>query len=125
MNGLAFKTEKIFDDISKLDCIKPYLLVGGTALSLQLNHRASEDLDFMRWRSFKNEKMEVEWYSIEKQLVQVGEVQRREILDIDHVEFQVSNVKFSFYACNKYSPVKSLIDFHNNIRLSDTQGIMS
>ena len=32
MEGLAFKTSRLFDAVSKLDCIKPYILVGGTAL---------------------------------------------------------------------------------------------
>ena len=59
MDGLALKTEKLFDSVSKLDCLKPYVLAGGTALSLQLNHRQSEDLDFMKWRTTKSEKMEV------------------------------------------------------------------
>ena len=53
--------------VSKLDCIKSYLLVGGTALSLQMGTRQSEDLDFMKWRTSKTEKMEVAWYQIEKQ----------------------------------------------------------
>ena len=44
-----------------------YLLVGGTALSLQMGTRQSEDLDFMKWRTSKTEKMEVAWYQIEKQ----------------------------------------------------------
>lgn len=125
MNGLALKTEKLFDEVSKLDCLKPYLLAGGTALSLQLNHRQSEDLDFMKWRTSKNEKMEVDWFNIEKQLSSVGKIQKRDLLDIDHVEFYVDDVKFSFYACDKYSPVKSPVDFHNNIRLSDIDGIMA
>lgn len=40
------------------------LLVGGTALSLQIGTRQSEDLDFMRWRVSKTEKMEVAWYQM-------------------------------------------------------------
>lgn len=96
MDGLALKTEKLFDSVSKLDCLKPYVLAGGTALSLQLNHRQSEDLDFMKWRTTKSEKMEVDWYNIEKQLSSIGNVQKRDLLDIDHVEFYVSDVKFSF-----------------------------
>lgn len=34
MKGLAPHTQEIFEAISNLECIKPYLLVGGTALSL-------------------------------------------------------------------------------------------
>lgn len=41
--GLALKTCSIIESVSKMDCIKPYLLTGGTALSLQINHRLSED----------------------------------------------------------------------------------
>ena len=50
MKGLAPHTSKIFESVSMLDCIKPYLLVLGTALSLQIGTRQSEDLDFMKWR---------------------------------------------------------------------------
>ena len=35
--GLAPHTGKIFEGISRLECIKPFVLVGGTALSIQLN----------------------------------------------------------------------------------------
>ena len=54
MKGLAPHTLQVFEAVSKLDCIKSYLLVGG-------------DLDFMKWRTSKTEKMEVAWYQIEKQ----------------------------------------------------------
>ena len=50
MKGLAPHTLQVFEAVSKLDCIKSYLLVGGTALSLQMGTRQSEDLDFMKWR---------------------------------------------------------------------------
>ena len=123
MKGLALHTGEIFEAVSKLECIKPYVLVGGTALSLQIGTRQSEDLDFMRWRTSKSEKMEVAWYQIEKQLAVLGEIQRKDILDIDHVEYLVSGVKFSFYACDKYSPVSNPIDLLNNLRLADVKSI--
>lgn len=44
--SLAPHTGKIFEIISRLECIKPYTLVGGTALSLQIEKRQSKDLDF-------------------------------------------------------------------------------
>ena len=59
MKGLAPHTQSVFESVSKLECLKPYLLVGGTALSLQIATRQSEDLDFMKWRTCKTEKMEV------------------------------------------------------------------
>ena len=72
MNGLAPHTAAIIEAISKLECIKPYVLVGGTALSLQLGTRLSEDLDFMSWRKTKNEKREVDWPFIKKELSKIG-----------------------------------------------------
>ena len=48
MKGLAPHTRQVFEAVSKLECIKPYLLVAGTALSLQIGTRQSEDLDFMK-----------------------------------------------------------------------------
>lgn len=98
MTGLAPHTGRIFEAISRLECIKPYVLVGDTALSLQLGNRQSEDLDFMSWRTKKNEIREVEWPRISKELEQIGTIERCDILDLDHVEFIVDGVKISFYA---------------------------
>lgn len=119
MKGLAPHTQKIIESVSRLECIKPYTLVGGTALSLQLGTRQSEDLDFMKWRTSKNEKIEVAWYQIEKELSQIGKIQHKDLLDIDHVEYLVSDVKLSFYACDKHSPVTHPIAYQNNILLAD------
>ena len=47
--SLAPHTGRVFEAISRLECIKPYTLVGGTALSLQIEKRQSEDLNFMKW----------------------------------------------------------------------------
>lgn len=45
MKGLAPQTLKLFDAVTRLDCIKPFVLVGGTALSLQLNARQETSAD--------------------------------------------------------------------------------
>lgn len=123
MKGLAPHTLKIIETVSRLECIKPYLLVGGTALSVQIGTRQSEDLDFMKWRINKEEKMEVAWFQIEKELETIGEIQQKDLLDIDHVEYIVSGVKFSFYACPKSSPVGIPVDFLNHLKLADIKSI--
>ncbi|MBQ8868048.1 MAG: hypothetical protein IJ013_10065 [Bacteroidaceae bacterium] len=51
MKGLAPHTGLIFERVAQMESIKPYLLVGGTALSLQIATRQSEDLDFMKWHT--------------------------------------------------------------------------
>lgn len=123
MNGLAPQTSAIIESISKLECIKPYLLVGGTALSLQLGTRLSEDLDFMSWRKSRNERREVDWPKIKQELETVGAVEKCDILDLDHVEFVVEGVKISFYANPNQSPVQEEKLLMNNLRLADPLSI--
>jgi len=119
MKGLASHTASIIDALSRLECIKPYVLVGGTALSLQLGTRESEDLDFMSWRKNRNDMREVDWPRIKKELATIGVVEKCDILDIDHVEYVVNGVKISFYANPNQSPVKKTIPYLNNIVLAD------
>jgi hypothetical protein len=42
MKGLASHTNEIFERVSRLDSVKEYILIGGTALALQINKRISE-----------------------------------------------------------------------------------
>lgn len=123
MKGLAPHTQRIFEAVAALECIKPYLLVGGTALSLQIGTRQSEDLDFMKWRTSKTETPEVDWFNIEKELSTIGEVQSRNLMDLDHVEFVVEGVKLSFYSSPKYSPVSTSVPYIHNLRLADVKSI--
>lgn len=123
MKGVTEKTEQVLFAISSLECIKPYCLVGGTALALQLGTRQSEDLDFMSWRIKRDQKREVEWNKIKKELETVGKIEKIEILDFDHVEFIVDGVKISFYANPNYSPLEAPIPFINNIKLADPKSI--
>ena len=104
MKGIARHTEAIIGPVSRLDCLNGWVLAGGTALAVQLGHRLSEDLDFMRWQTYKNERMDVDWPVIRRQLETVGEIQSMDILDHNHVEFVVSGVKLSFYARESKAP---------------------
>ena len=124
MNGLAKHTEKVFERISKLETIKPYLLVGGTALSLQIGKRLSEDLDFMKWKTSPNDKSEVAWYKINKELESIGLVESVDVLDFDTVEFVFEGVKLSFYSAprSRRTHLKE-IPHMNNIRLADVESI--
>lgn len=45
--GLTRKIESIIEKVAAMESIKPYILCGGTALAIQLDHRKSEDLDFI------------------------------------------------------------------------------
>ena len=123
MISLAPHTGLIFDAVSRLDCIREYLLVGGTALSLQIQNRQSEDLDFMKWRTSKDVKPEVDWPKIRKELETIAPIENMNLLDIDHVEFIVQGVKISFYAAPRYSPVSNPIHIQNNLYAADLLSI--
>ena len=45
-NGLRDNTLDVFEQVSRLNCIKDLYLCGGTGISLLLQHRQNEDLDF-------------------------------------------------------------------------------
>ena len=124
--GLTANIEAIIEQVAQLECIKPYILCGGTALAMQIGHRKSEDLDFMMWRISKTEKPEVNWNAIEKELRdKIGEIESFNMLGFDQIEFVVKGVKFSFFVSDNLSPVTAPIDYLGNIRLADIESIMA
>ena len=123
MPGLAAHTDAIFDKVTTLKCIEPYWLVGGTALSLQIHNRLSEDLDFMCWRTHKKQKLEVDWVSIEKEFSSIGTLSSKDICDYNHIEFILDGVKISFYISDKYSPINNTIDLKNKLKMADIESI--
>ena len=124
--GLTEKIDAIIEKVAELECIKPYILCSGTALAIQLGHRKSEDLDFMMWRKSKNEKPEVDWPAIEKELKEkVGEIENFNMLGFDQIEFAVKGVKLSFYVSDNYCPVSEPLVYLGNIRLADVYSILA
>ena len=124
--GLTTNIEAIIEQVAQLECIKPYILCGGTALAIQIGHRKSEDLDFMMWRISKTEKPEVKWNAIEKELKEkIGEIENFNMLGFDQVEFVVKGVKFSFFVSDNLSPVTAPTEYLGNIRLADIESIMA
>lgn len=122
--SLAPHTGKVFEIISQLECIKPYTLVGGTALSLQIEKRQSEDLDFMKWLTKRNEKPEADWPAIKKELESVGEIREYEVGSFDFVSFNFEGVKLSFYAApRKAVPSMQRIQYLNNLYIADMESI--
>ena len=121
---MAPHTGQVFEAISKLECIKPFTLVGGTALSLQIEKRQSEDLDFMKWLTKRNEKPEVNWPSIKSELESIGTIKDYEVGGFDFVSFNFEGVKLSFYAAPRKA-ISSMkrIPYLNNMYLSDMESI--
>ena len=124
MSGLAPQTSEVFERITCLECIKPFVLVGGTALSLQLNKRQSEDLEFMCWKKSTKDKAEIPISAIKREIESVGRVDSMEIGSFSFVEFVVGGVKLSFYAApRKRIPSMLVIPYKNNLQLADIKSI--
>ncbi|MDD3788187.1 MAG: nucleotidyl transferase AbiEii/AbiGii toxin family protein [Petrimonas sp.] len=123
INGLNTQASVIFDEITKLGIIRRFTLVGGTALALQLNHRKSEDFDFMLWCTHKGEQMSVEWDKIVHAFESVGKIENINVFGFDHVTFNIRNVKFSFYASQRRSPLNRRIHIQENLFIADIESI--
>jgi predicted nucleotidyltransferase component of viral defense system len=110
-----------------LDCIKDYTLIGGTAISLQIGKRLSEDLDFCKWSTtFKKDKPTVDWPQIKKEFATIGKIDNLDILDFDQVNFIVDNVKILFLTKQEnLSPVKTPVQILNNIKAADLYSLGS
>jgi len=125
MQGLTENTNRIFEAISKLNCINGYTLIGGTALSMQIDKRLSEDLDFCKWSTnLKKDKPTVDWPTIERELNTVGNIDSRDIFGFDQVNFIIDGIKISFLAKQEnLSPVKNTVKILNNIKAADLDSL--
>lgn len=54
-SALPSKTKVVFKKLKNIEALSDFYLTGGTALSLQLGHRESEDLDFFTQKEFNPE----------------------------------------------------------------------
>lgn len=98
MNGVNKATEKVLLSLSKSELIKDYTLVGGTALSTQINNRISQDLDFCIWQDRIGGKLyEVRWFEIEKKLEAEFRSVKRDLIDLQQVNFLAGDVKITFF----------------------------
>jgi len=124
--ALVEKTLKVIETVSKMDFVKSWYLVGGTALALQLNHRLSEDLDFMCWKKFKNEKKNINVNEIKNELSQYFTINKIDILGNNHTDIIIEDgVKLSFYAPDKIQPQINPVKYLNNLILADENCIAS
>jgi hypothetical protein len=86
-------TKTVFDKLAMHHFISKYTLVGGTALSLQIGHRLSEDLDFI----FDGEKLNIN--SIKRNIATVFPDHRIIRQELDwQIDFLISNVKVTFFS---------------------------
>ena len=105
--GLTNSTKEVFESVSKLECIKDLTLCGGTGISIQLNHRLSEDLDF-ELIGTRKERPQLNTGEIIREIKTVFPDAQEELLGSDHFLVFINDrkVKLSFFRPN--NPVKTM-----------------
>jgi len=125
-DGLTSNTLDVFEKISKLDCIKDLYLCGGTGVSLQIQNRLSEDLDF-ELLNYRGEKKNLDIASILGEISEVFPNFKKEILGEDHILCYVgNNVKLSFFRPINRVPELNEGFVYNNLKtvsLQDSLGM--
>lgn len=123
--GLTPHTAEIFKTISTMSCIKDLFLCGGTAQSIQMNHRLSEDLDF-ELIGIKKDRPSLPYDDIINEIKSTFKDARIDILGDNQLEAFVNNesVKLSFYRPD--NPVKYINPGpkFNNIQTPSLQDLL-
>jgi predicted nucleotidyltransferase component of viral defense system len=117
------KTRGLFLKLSDLKSIKKYILVGGTALSLQLGHRFSEDLDFI----FDGDSLPLSSIksNIGKRFSQ-SKIIRQD--DGHQIDFVIDGVKLTFFTTASvmvYFNLKENVIPYNNMQIASYKIIAS
>lgn len=103
LNTLPQGTLSVLDKIKHIPDVQNFYLSGGSALSLQLGHRESEDLDFFTNRSFQPQ-------LLQQKLLQCGILENVEI-DEGTLNLSVNNVKLQFLYY-PYTVLEKFIPWH-------------
>ena len=95
--GLKQETIPVFEAVSQMEVIKGIYLCGGTAQSLQMRHRKSEDLDF-ELLGLRKERPMLDFSAISNEVSSVFPDCRKEFLSKNQLQIFVNgNVKLSFF----------------------------
>lgn len=125
IQGLTPATREVFEQVSRLECIKDLFLCGGTGQALQMGHRLSEDLDF-ELIGLRKERPALDFGAILGEIKTAFPDAKEEILGEDHflVFINGGKVKLSFF--RPENPVKTMkVGWqHNNMKVPTLQELL-
>ena len=122
--GLRPETILVFEAVSHLDVVKNLYLCGGTAQSLQMMHRKSEDLDFELLGTRKERPM-LDFSAITNAVSEVYPNCKREFLGGNHLQIFVDGgVKLSFFRPDNPVPQLGKGFVYNNIVTPSLQELL-
>lgn len=88
INTLPGNTSSVLHKLSQINMLQDFYLTGGTALSLQIGHRESQDLDFFTQENFQPEELQ-------RELEKLGNLESVEI-DMGTLNCFLDEVKLQF-----------------------------
>ena len=114
-HGLKAETIPVFEALSESEAVKGLYLCGGTAQSIQMMHRKSEDLDFELLGIRKN-RPALDFAGISNAVSALYPDCRKEFLGSNHLQIFVDGgVKLSFFRPNNSVPELGKGFVYNNI----------
>ena len=122
--GLRVETIPVFEVVSQMEAVKDLYLCGGTAQSLQMRHRKSEDLDFELLGIRKDRPM-LDFSGISNEVSSVFPDCRKEFLGKNQLQVFVNgNVKLSFFRPENSVPELGKGFIYNNIVTPSLQELL-
>lgn len=124
LKGVTKKTEETLLIVSKFPEVSRFLLVGGTALAIQLNHRLSEDIDLISYAPYPGAVNE-----LRNQQVLIDKVKGAfpvcevKTFDKKNLVLVANGVKIQFYADNMFHAPKEFSFHINNLRLPSVKDL--
>lgn len=122
--GLRQETIPVFEAVSQMEVVKNLYLCGGTAQSLQMKHRKSEDLDF-ELLGLRKERPMLDFSAISNEVTGVFPDCRKEFLSKNQLQIFVNgNVKLSFFRPQNPVPELGKGFVYNNIVTPSLQELL-
>lgn len=122
--GLRAETIPVFETVSQFEVVKGLYLCDGTAQSLQMMHRKSEDLDF-ELLGIRKERPLLDFSAISNEVSKAFPECRKEFLSKNQMQVFVNgNVKLSFFRPENSVPELGRGFVYNNIVTPSLQELL-
>jgi predicted nucleotidyltransferase component of viral defense system len=107
------EAEQVLQILAGLELLEDFTFVGGSALTVYLSHRYSEDIDLFTWQETLNS------VDIQNKLAKAGFTDLK-ILNLSQSEasFLLDDVKVTFFA-NDWEPLKNRKKLENHLYIAD------
>ena len=114
------KTEELFLEMSEIEALKVFTLIGGTALAIHLKHRTSEDLDFFINKNVINRELQRKIDNILSKLTSSGNSVETDNIDEYQQDYRVNGVKVTFCTTSSLN-LKNNIESFSNIDIASQE----